>query len=309
MAFLAEDLITSIKIRSMVPSSQQTFLDPSFLLLVNEEMGINLLPDLISAREDMFLKRKTIPLVSGQATYFMPTRAIGNSAKAVVYVDSSGGKYELPQLTPEKVFASQYSDGNPMGVYFENDKICLVPTPNSNQGSVEVWYYSRPSELVLSTSCGKVESLSDDGTTLTITLDKSIESDVANGALVDVLNTSSPFNLDLEDVTITTSVGTVITAPLASFQDSNGTLSIAVGDYVCAAGTSNIPMVPQEFHPILAQMVACRMLEALGDLQKLQAANGKLAEMRMQAFKLIANRIETSNKKINNLRSIHNSMR
>lgn len=75
------------------------------------------------------------------------------------------------------------------------------------------------------------------------------------------------------------------------------------GDYVSLAGETIIPQIPDELHSMLAQRVACRCLEALGDREGLGAANAKLAEMESKTAILINNRVEGSPQKVVN----HNS--
>jgi len=75
---------------------------------------------------------------------------------------------------------------------------------------------------------------------------------------------------------------------------------LQIGDYVAASNESIIPNVPTELHSMLAQRVACRCLEALGDMQGLQMANQKLAEMELKTGSLIDNRAEGSPLKVVN---------
>jgi len=73
-----------------------------------------------------------------------------------------------------------------------------------------------------------------------------------------------------------------------------------VGDYVAQANQTIIPNIPTELHSMLAQRVACRCLEALGDMQGLQMANQKLAEMELKTGSLIDNRVEGAPLKVVN---------
>lgn len=75
------------------------------------------------------------------------------------------------------------------------------------------------------------------------------------------------------------------------------------GDLVALAGETIIPQVPDDLHSMLAQRIACRCLEALGDREGLAAANAKLAEMESKSAILINDRVEGSPQKVVN----HNS--
>jgi hypothetical protein len=54
---------------------------------------------------------------------------------------------------------------------------------------------------------------------------------------------------------------------------------------------------------MLAQRIACRCLEALGDTAGLQIANTKLAEMELKGMSLIDSRVEGAPMKVNNRHS------
>jgi hypothetical protein len=75
---------------------------------------------------------------------------------------------------------------------------------------------------------------------------------------------------------------------------------LSIGDYVAEAGQCIIPSIPTELHSMLAQRVACRCLEALGDMQGLQMANQKLSEMELKTGSLIDNRVEGAPLKVVN---------
>jgi hypothetical protein len=64
------------------------------------------------------------------------------------------------------------------------------------------------------------------------------------------------------------------------------------GDYLCPAQFSNIPMMPQEFRPILAELICYRALKALGALNKLQACADYIKDMISGGDTLIESRVE-----------------
>jgi hypothetical protein len=75
---------------------------------------------------------------------------------------------------------------------------------------------------------------------------------------------------------------------------------LVIGDYIAQARQCIIPNIPTELHSMLAQRVACRCLEALGDMQGLQIANQKLAEMELKTGSLLGNRVEGAPLKVVN---------
>ena len=77
-------------------------------------------------------------------------------------------------------------------------------------------------------------------------------------------------------------------------------VSIQVGDYICLANECIIPQIPPELHSKLAEMVAARVLMALGDQAGLSVSMAKLAEMDKQQATLIGQRVDSSVPKVFN---------
>jgi hypothetical protein len=77
-------------------------------------------------------------------------------------------------------------------------------------------------------------------------------------------------------------------------------VSVQVGDYICLANECIIPQIPPELHSKLAEMVASRILMAIGDKDGLAVSMGKLAEMDKQQATLIGQRIDSSVPKVFN---------
>lgn len=77
-------------------------------------------------------------------------------------------------------------------------------------------------------------------------------------------------------------------------------VSVQVGDYICLSNECIIPQIPPELHSKLAEMVAARILMAIGDKEGLAVSMGKLAEMDKQQAALIGQRVESSVPKVFN---------
>lgn len=126
----------------------------------------------------------------------------------------------------------------------------------------------------------------------------------------DIIQTKSPhktLRYDLVPVSISGSVIKFKKEDMRrSIDDLNNTpvyVLPKVGDMITISGETIIPQIPDELHSMLAQRVACRCLEALGDREGLTAANAKLAEMEERTATLINDRVEGSPQKVVN----HNS--
>lgn len=291
LRFLTEDLVDSVKRRSLVPVSQTTFQDSDIIALANEELAITIVPDIQAVREDLFLTYKAYTTVANQTDYRTPERAIGSALKSIRYGADTNTMWELPRI-PVNRNMDESLTGLPVSFFLKGDYVSLRPIPTGS-GRLEMWYYMRPSELVPTTEVAKITAISDLGSTLSLTVDTDLTGVLSTITPADFVNTTSPAIYKALDVTpVSVASGTIVVNE--SDVTANGSVQIAVGDSIALAKTINTPMIPQEFHPVLAQAAACRLLEALGDLNKLQAAMAKLGEMRSQAIKLISNRVETA---------------
>jgi hypothetical protein len=294
MSFFVEDLNQSAKLRSLAPISQSTFQPSDLVAIANDELRLKLVADIMSVREDFFLTSKTVAIVGGIDHYALPKRAIGNTLKALFYVGSGGEKYELERAEIDRVAEYATLNGMPEKFYFEGDEVVIMPMPSASVGSLQFCYFAKPSQLIETESCAKITAISSAGGTTTFTVDTDLTADLAIGDKVDLLSVVSPFLLWAEEVALAAISSTQMQCATADISDAAGVVEPQVNDYICPTGFANIPMIPVEFHGVLAQMQAVRMLAGLGDLNKWNAAKSELKEMRTEAIRLIKNRVEAS---------------
>jgi len=297
MSFFTEDLLASIKLRSLAPISQSTFSDSDLLSLASEEMRLRLTADLVSDREDFFLDQETQNIIAGVDHYSIPSRAVGSAIKEVLYIGPNI-KRPLQRVDVERAQFYNQADSMPTKFYFLGDEIVLLPSPVSSTGTITITFPAAPSDLVLTSSCAKVTAVANDGVSAKFTVNTDLTASLAVGQYVDLLSATAPFKLWKYRAAITQITSTEIDVALADAINPAGTIETQVGDYICPSGFSNIPQIPIPYHPVLAQMVVVRLMAALGDAAKLGAAKQDLAEMRSDALKLIRNRVENSSLKI-----------
>lgn len=300
-----EQLISSVKLRSFAPISQNAFSDDDIIFLLNEQMKADILPTIFSAREDYFLSFDRLSLVSGLDHYSIPKRAVGNALKDLWILDNSGNRIRtLPRTTVHDLPYYIAQARNASVFLLKGDEIVLFPVPSESGGFVEVWYFLRPNDLVLTTSTAKITAIGTDGLNTVFTVDTDLTSSISAGTMLDVIDHQSPFLLWNRDIACQTISSTQVAVLTSSIINEVGTVEAGVGDIISIATQSNVPMIPEEFHPILAQSVAVRLLEAIGDLNKLQLATATLERMKSAGIKMIQNRVESELQTIINRHSI-----
>ena len=297
----SSELIASVKRRAMLPSTQVTFTDDDFLAFANEEMDMALIPYVLAFHQDYFLNHVKVPLVESQSEYQIPYRAIGNKLRDVAH-EVGHIVYEMTRITKTDEPYYQFSAGAVVGTglkvfYIEGNNIVLVPKLSYGgavHGELVISYYLRPNALVSESRAMTIQSI--DPTTGIITVN-AVPNIFTVGANVDLIKTQSPSTTYAYDI------------PLLNIDAVANTIQIdptliprflAVGDYICLAEESIIPQIPTDLHSMLAQRVACRCLEALGDQQGLASANQKLQEMEFKAGTIVDSRVEDAPLKVLN---------
>lgn len=296
-----DSLIASVKRRAMLPQTQVTFQPEDFLAFANEEIDMALMPYILSYHEDYFLTHVDVPLQQGVSRYEIPYRAVGAKLRDVAYKMDNNQVFEMTRITKGDV---PYYQFGPLGsvstmlkvFYIEGNEIVLVPELEQGApiGSLIISFYLRPNALVSEDRAMTIQSI--DTTTGIITVDN-VPSIFGIGSNIDLIKTKSPHTTlawDVEVVNIDTLNKTIEINP------NSLPAKLQVGDYICLAEECIIPQIPTDLHSMLAQRVACRCLEALGDQQGLQSANAKLAEMEQKGGTIIDARVEDAPLKVLN---------
>lgn len=297
-----EDLVASAKRSEFFPISQSTFTDPDDLIAFgNEELQTKLVPMILSEREDYFLTYLDTVLVDKVNHYAMPERAIGNALKDVFYLPNSATpdvRYTLPKSQVHDAHAWSTTATTPAGFFLQGDEVVLIPTPGSLSGTERLrqYYLMRPNRLVPTSYCGKITASSVNGTQITFTVNTDLTASglpQAVGSKLDFLRGSSPFRTPVIDSVCQGITSTSITVNLVDVQDEGSNTMPQVGDFICPAQTTCIPMLPSEFHSILSEMICFRALKALGMVQKLEVVAQNIKDMLQGAMKMMSNRVES----------------
>lgn len=305
--FTSNELIASIKRRAMIPANQVTFTDDDFLKFANEEISLGLLPSILRLREDYFLFTEEIPVEADKSVYDLPHRAIGNKLREIAYRDSNGNIYEMTRIgigdLPE--YNIPFTQNRIHAYIIKNNSIELVPglSGGPTNAFLVMSYYLRPNELVAESRAGIIKEIN--RTTGEIYLvdlpdDFATTDSIGCTQTYDFVESRSPhrsIGIDFELQSISTT-NKSITVAVSDIPDN-----LQKGDYVNFSGETIVPQIPADLHVVLAHRVAARCLEALGDMQGLQMANQKLAEMEDKTTNLIDNRVEDSPKKVTNRHS------
>jgi hypothetical protein len=305
--YTSTELVESVLLRAMLPKTNNTFTTNDILRFANEEISNALVPWIMQYHEDYFLTTELSPTIANQITYAIPYRAMGNKLMDVSFVDSDGTVYEMSRLTAadegsfKTNYPSAYGRYNLRTFYLQGDEIVVASYPQDmpTGGSFKFTFYLRPNDMVEPSRCATVVSIVKDVTTTTITL-SAFPDNFSGATLFDFIRSKTPYKTlgyDIGVVSVNSGTKTI------EINNTDVPSRLSVGDYVTLAEESPVPQIPVETHSMLAQRVACRCLEALGDTNGLQAAMAKLAEMELKGGTILDSRVESAPVKVNNTHS------
>jgi hypothetical protein len=278
--YTVDTLVALIKTRGAIPTNQQLFTAAVIADMANDEMKLNIVPLIMSVREEYFATYEDQVLVSGQNSYDIPSDAIGMSLDDV-YIVRAGVEYPLPRLSRKEASA-----GNAVtGYYIYNNKIVLYPLPTDTTPTLRLCYSRRPLKLTPNVNGGQVTDIT--GNVLTLSFVPAIWD---TGDKLNSVNDNQPFETTNAEMTIVTS-----SSPTVEVDDVTG---VSIGDWVSVQGESIIPQILEEAHPTLAQATVVKLLEALGDREGMKAAEAKLEQNKKDLLTLINPRVSGAPKKI-----------
>jgi len=284
--YRTSDLLNSIQVRGLLPLANADLTGSNLLMFASEEMQNDLVPSILTAREDFYCQYKDFGMPGEGQELPIPERAIGDKIRNVQFVNSNGGATEVVRRQIEELPTVN------LGYYVMNNGLQLVNRFGSSYNTVRVYYYLTPGQLVDVSETANITAVS--GTALTLDI---VPSTFTSGALYDVVSSRPNFGTLLWDATGTL-VGNVMYLSNGTQQPGAPSTSlpstIKVGDVVSLAGQTSVIQMPVAFHSVLAQAVIVKCLEAVGDREGMAAAQVKLQRAQKNALILIGNRTENS---------------
>ena len=291
--YTGNELITAVRDTGMIPDTGSTGSEDADLLkYINQAIATVLVPRLIATREDYFVQRARTAVVSGTNKYRIPHRAAYGKLRDVWFIDNDSDRIYLPRTPEEEMhrFSDLTGSGDdPVAYFIEGEYVVLLPEVSPTYtGYLEFVYFTRPGEVVKTTSAGVVSSVA--GKVITCTAD--VSSVFSIGDTVDVHSPYSGAELKCWDLTVTNVSTTDVTVSQDIDGSTYGTMPVTAGDYLCIAEECVVPSLPRELHPLVARAAAVYIAESIGDTDMLQFHSQLLEKNLTDALKALETRIE-----------------
>lgn len=288
--YTTDALLENARTNCLTPEADALFTDTRLLSILTFEQMTTLVPQIMEVQEEYFVHVMDIPLDADQTAYPIPERAVGMKLRQICLVDTAGNEVYLSRINPENLM--QYSQVNAGGssawtqiCYLQNNSVMLLPGVTPEYVYLRFRWYRRPSNLCATGDAGLITAI--DTLTNTVTVDGGTW---AIGDTVDFIDSTPSFD-SLEDDAVVTGVSNQ-DITFASLPDD-----LVVGDWISQSGTTPIPQLPYEAHPVLAQLGACKALEAMGDAN-VKMAWARYQQMAQSFFKMITPRTDSPAQKI-----------
>lgn len=305
MAWTTTELLADVRRSGMLPDSAPSGVsDADILAHANKELQARLLPLVMAVREEFYVQPYSMQLVAGQQGYRVPSRGIGNKLRDVLLQLSDGSLQNLARIAPEAYPETMSTAPSvyPWAFFMESDSVMLVPTPaTTGAATLVLKYLLRPSWLVAvsATATPTVVTVTANTPSPGLTrIDHSAAStNLGTSTARDVVMARPGFRTLMLGAVPTASGNGYVVVDSSALPSDFSTANNA-GDYLSAAETTPVVQLPPELHNLLYQRTLCRVLQSIGDLQALQAAEADAAQMEKDAVGIIANRVEGEAKKV-----------
>jgi hypothetical protein len=296
----------------MLPTSSASpgTLDADVLAHANDELQSRLVPLVMATNEEYFTFTVDVPLVGGQAIYRVPDRCAGSKLRELTLLVGAT-IIDLPRIEPERL--SQLvngASGVPAGFVMEAGGVRLVPTPTSGGMSLRMRYFVRPGQLTataadfaLIVTAGTVPLL---GAVNVVIASGGLMPTGGDGNLYDIVCGRPPFEVLVMDATCFSAVSTTLVLEYslgssASVQGRESAAGFSGADYVTKRDLSPIVQLPVELHSLLAQRTVCRILQSLGQYDKLDRAEKEADRLERVALSLLTPRVDGAPRKLRGL--------
>lgn len=281
-------LISNVRLRAMLPDSQNLYTDERILSLADDELQTVIFPMIMNMKGEYFVAVDEQAMTSS-LEYPIPGDAVGIKIKDVYWRDpnwpDNQPDTQIPLISIQDLTGQAAGLFNYLAYYIQNNSIFLTNTQSGQL--LKIRYYKRAAKLVPNDEAAQVVDASTSNIELT-----NVPSDWEVGTVLQCCKQDPPFTTQSDDIAIVSIAGNIVT-----LLNSGPTFTMEDGDWLSLTGETPIAQVTPEAHPILAQSVVVKCLEGLGD-PNMPVAQAKFEQLRKNFVDTMTPRADGQAKKI-----------
>jgi hypothetical protein len=209
--YSVDSLLTSVKVRTMNASNQNTVTDDDIVRIASEELQAVIIPYIESVKQEYWVTYENETFVNGQVNYEIPSRASGTKLRDIALIDNQGNEVLLNYIQPEDLKSSWAYSPYQFGFYPQDNHIVLVLgnlLGAANYSYVRMYYFRRPNQLCPTDEAGQVTAIDSNTGEVTLTF---VPSDWATSDTFDCIASQPPFSSHGDDQTISAINGFILT--------------------------------------------------------------------------------------------------
>lgn len=275
-------LITEVRVAAQLPDVSADYTDARIRQELNTLLQGSFARVMVKARVGMLLKRHQITMTAGTSTYPLPGRALAAGFEALDISDGTNF-WPVKEIQASDTWAYETTTNDrPRFYVVKGSAIRFFPAPNQAY-TARCQYYLRPSTLVqkqATNDIGRVLQVSQSGGIIlagdvTDVLDRINVDPISEFLPIDIIRGSIDGGTVDSAAKYTEDASYEVVAPNLTWEQGlfatiliiSGSFDLSevqAGDYVRAAGQSEWPSIPHEYHPALAWAAASKICRDRG---------------------------------------------
>lgn len=277
-----------IKVKGMIPTSQNTFTEDRLLAITNNVLLAKLLPNILKARESYY-SYDIDTAINATGVYDIHTRAVGAKLDNLALISSNTRLDLVMYLEDELTDITQPPDGKP-GFFIKRNQFTILPTNGNGWSYVRQTIFLRPPRIIANADGAQVTAINTSTKVVTFT---TVPSTWTASNIFDIVQGAPHFDTLAIDQTISAiTTGSGGTLTFVSALPSR----LAVGDWISLAGETPVIQVPVEFNSLLSQYAANECLKNGSDPKAYETGVADAKELLEGLMSLITPRVEREGK-------------
>lgn len=300
MSVTSTRFLRGLKRRIIMPANQALLSDADLLEITDDVIRSDIVPLMISTRENFYVYLLTDLTVANQELYNLPKRATASTLRDFKYKKAGNANdirdMILVDLEDDHLFTN--AGGDPHSFYFREDQVVLVGAVPVSNDILQFYTQVSPGRLVQETAAAKVASVAGDVITAA-----NVPATFTAGKVVNFIRRAGTGRYLGFDKTITSVSGTSITF-------GSGVVGTEIGadDYIALSDAdgdqSPVLQMSEEVAPLLESLTAQRALNEIGHFEAADKLDKRIKREEEMILKVLEPRIRGETQKIVNRRGL-----